>query len=118
MAAILVIDDSRTTADTMVRLLKALGRPARAAYGSSAGLMILSEETPELVFLDINMPGLSGFEILRFVTREPRLRATRVIVVTSDDQPETREQALRQGAHGFLVKPVTVEMLDDVFRRG
>jgi CheY-like chemotaxis protein len=50
MKNVLVIDDSRATADTLVRILKALGYPARAVYGSSAGISILREETPDLVF--------------------------------------------------------------------
>jgi twitching motility two-component system response regulator PilH len=114
MRNILVVDDSRVTADTMVRLLKALGYQARAAYGSSAGLAILREEVPDMVFLDINMPGVSGFEVLKFISREPRLAKVPVIVATSDDQKETREQALKQGARGFLVKPVSVESLAEV----
>lgn len=114
MRNVLVVDDSRVTADTMVRLLKALGYQARAAYGSSAGLAILREEVPDMVFLDINMPGVSGFEVLKFISREPRLAKVPVIVATSDDQKETREQALRQGARGFLVKPVGVEALAEI----
>lgn len=116
MQKILVIDDSRVTADTMVRLLESLGYQARAAYGSSAGMLVLREEVPSLVFVDINMPGVSGFEILSYITREPRLAGVPVIVATSDDQPQTREQALRQGARGFLVKPVSIEALDEVLR--
>ena len=113
---VLVIDDSRATADTLVRILKALGYPARAVYGSSAGISILREEAPDLVFLDINMPGISGFEVLKFISREPRLAKMPVIVVSSEEQPETRQQALREGARAFLTKPVTVDMLDEVLR--
>ncbi len=116
MSDALVIDDTRSTADSLVRVLEALGHPARAAYGSSAGMMILREETPSMVFLDINMPGVSGFEILKFMSREPRLAKIPVFVVTSDDQPETRQTALRQGAHGFLLKPVMVDALEQAIR--
>lgn len=116
MPNVLVVDDSRITADTMVQMLNALGYQARAAYGSSAGLLILREEVPDIIFLDINMPGLSGFEVLKFITREPRLAHVPVFVATSDDQPETREQALRQGARDLLVKPVTVDVLDDILK--
>jgi twitching motility two-component system response regulator PilH len=116
MKNVLVIDDSRATADTLVRILKALGYPTRVAYGSSAGMAILREETPDLVFLDINMPGVSGFEILKFMSREPRLAGVPVFIVSSEDQPETREQALREGARGFLTKPVMVESIDEALR--
>ena len=116
MKNVLVIDDSRTTADTLVRILKALGYAARAAYGSSAGMSILREEAPDLVFVDINMPGVSGFEILRFMGREPRLARVPVFVVTSDDQPETRRESFQLGARGFLVKPVSVDALDEALQ--
>jgi CheY-like chemotaxis protein len=112
----LVIDDVRMTADTMVRLLKALGYQARAAYGSSAGLAILREETPDIVFVDINMPGVSGLEVLGYIAREPHLAKVAVFVATSDDQPETRRQALSHGARQVLIKPVTVEGLAEALR--
>jgi CheY-like chemotaxis protein len=62
------------------------------------------------------MPGISGFEVLKFISREPHLAKMPVIVVSSEDQPETRQQALREGARAFLTKPVTVDMLDEVLR--
>jgi twitching motility two-component system response regulator PilH len=108
----LVIDDNRSTADSMVRVLRALGIQARAAYGPGPGMSILGHEKPDMVFLDINMPGVSGFEILSYVSREPRLADVPVFVCTSDDQPQTKDQALKNGARDFLVKPVTVDALE------
>jgi CheY-like chemotaxis protein len=116
MNNILVIDDSRATADSLVQILKALGQPARAVYGSSAAISFLKEGAPDLIFLDINMPGVSGFEVLKFINREPHLAHVPVYIVSSEDQPETHEQALRYGARGFLTKPVTVELIDEVLR--
>lgn len=113
----LVIDDNRSTADSMVRVLKALGIPARPAYGPGPAMAILRSETPTVIFLDINMPGVTGFDILSFASREPRLTNVPVIVCTSDDQPQTRAAALKGGARDFLVKPVTVDALEQSLKK-
>jgi CheY-like chemotaxis protein len=117
MRTALVIDDTRATADSLVRILKALNFEAKAAYGSAPGMLALREAVPDVVFLDINMPGVSGFELLGFVVREPRLSKVPVIVVTSDDQPQTREQALHGGATDFLLKPVMVDALEAALKK-
>jgi DNA-binding response OmpR family regulator len=113
----LVIDDTRSTADSLVRVLKALGVQARAAYGPGPGMTILRTETPDVILLDINMPGVSGFEILSFISREPRLSKVAVMVVTSDDQPQTRKLALENGAQTVLIKPATVDMLEEALKK-
>lgn len=113
----LVIDDNRMTADSMVRVLVALGIKARAAYGPSAGMAVLQKETPDMVILDINMPGVTGFEILSFTKREPRLTKVPVFICTSDDQPQTRQNALKAGAQDFLLKPVTVDALEVALKK-
>jgi twitching motility two-component system response regulator PilH len=113
----LIVDDNRSTADSLVRVLKALGIQARAAYGPGPGMAILSSEKPDMIFLDINMPGVSGFEILSYVCREPRLANVPVFVCTSDDQPQTRQQALKGGARDFLLKPVTVDVLEAALKK-
>jgi CheY-like chemotaxis protein len=96
----------------MVRVLQALGIQARAAYGPTPGLAILRTEKPDMIFLDINMPGVNGFEILRYAGREPHLVSVPVFVCTSDDQPQTQEQAIQGGAKAFLLKPVTIDVLE------
>ncbi|HEY3310497.1 MAG TPA: response regulator [Anaerolineales bacterium] len=113
----LVVDDNRSTADSIVRVLIALGIHAKAAYGTRPGMAALRTETPDMIFLDINMPGMSGLELLSFTRREPRLTNVPVFVCTSDDQPQTKEQALAGGASEFLVKPVTVDVLEEVLTR-
>jgi twitching motility two-component system response regulator PilH len=101
----------------LVRVLKALGIQARAAYGPGPGMAILSSERPDMIFLDINMPGVSGFEILSYVGREPRLESVPVFICTSDDQPQTQQQAMKNGAREFLLKPITVDALESVLKK-
>jgi len=117
MTNALVIDDTRMTADSLVRVLKALNIQARAAYGPGPGMGILQTDTPDVVFLDINMPGVSGFEILSFLSREPRLAKVPVFVVTSDDQPETIKHAMDGGARAVLIKPASVDALEAALKK-
>lgn len=117
MTKALVIDDARTAADLLVLILKSLGVEGHAAYGPGPGLALLRAGTPDVVFLDINMPGLSGFEILSFISREPHLIRVPVFIITSDDQPQTAQHALMGGARGVLIKPVSVEALEEVLQK-
>ncbi len=116
MSFCLVVDDNRTTADSLSRILKALGMQVRTAYGSTPGLSILNSEVPRAVFLDINMPGVSGLELLGYIKRDPRLSSVPVFIVTSDDQVQTRERALKGGAVDVIIKPATVDVLERLLR--
>jgi len=117
MTEALIIDDNRNTADALQQMLDVLGVPARAAYGSSAAMAALSNVTPRLVLLDINMPGVDGTEILAFLRREPRLTMVPVIVITSDDQPETRQRVMQGGAVAMIIKPATFDGLEAALKK-
>jgi twitching motility two-component system response regulator PilH len=117
MIKALVVDDSRTAADLLVMVLKVLDIEAHAAYGPGPGLALLKTEKPDAIFLDINMPGLSGFEILSFISREPHLLTVPVFVVTSDDQPETIKHALASGARAVLIKPISMEAIEAALQK-
>ncbi len=112
-----IIDDNRTTADALLQMLGLLRVPARVAYGSSAAIAVLSSYTPSVILLDINMPGVDGLEVLGYLRREPRLIRVPVVVITSDDQPETRTRALRRGANGIIIKPATLDALEKNLRK-
>ncbi len=117
MTEALIIDDNRSTADALLQMLGLLKVPARVAYGSSAALALLGSFTPGLILLDITMPGVDGIEVLGFLRREPRLAPVPVLVITLDDQPETRERAFRGGANGMIIKPATLDVLEENLRR-
>lgn len=117
MSTAIVIDDNRQTADTLAQMLRVLGFDARPAYGPSPAITLMGHLIPDLVLLDINMPGIDGLEVLAYLRREPRLMAVPVVVVTSDDQPETRQRAFRAGAQGYLTKPVTLDSLETELKR-
>ena len=109
----IIIDDNRSTADALQQMLMVLNLPARVAYGASPAMSLLSGFTPGLILLDINMPGVDGLEILAYLRREPRLIPVPVIVITSDDQPETRARVMKGGATAMIIKPATLETLEE-----
>jgi two-component system chemotaxis response regulator CheY len=114
----LIIDDNRTTADALGQMLNVLGFKTRVAYGSGAAMTILAGGfIPNFVCLDINMPGLDGTEILAYLRREPRLIPVPVFVITSDDQPETRKKVMKMGANGMIIKPATIDALEEVLKK-
>jgi PleD family two-component response regulator len=118
MSEALIIDDNRTTADALRQMLAVLGFKARVAYGSSAGMAVLgSGFMPRFVCLDINMPGVDGTEILAYLRREPRLIQVPVFIITSDDQPETRKKVMKLGATAMIIKPATIDTLENTLKR-
>ena len=118
MTEALVVDDNRQTADALHQMLDVLGVKASVAYGSSAAISILgSGFTPNLICLDVNMPGIDGVEILLYLRREPRLIAVPVIVITSDDQPETRRKVMNAGATELIIKPATIDALEQALKK-
>lgn len=113
----LIIDDNRQTADALNQMLAVLGFKARVAYGSSSAMEILgSGFTPKFICLDINMPGVDGTEILSYLKREPRLIPVPVFVITSDDQPETRTKVMKLGATAMMIKPATIDAMENAFK--
>jgi PleD family two-component response regulator len=113
-----IIDDNRQTADALAQMLNVLGFKARTAYGSSPAMdMLALGFIPQFICLDINMPGVDGTEVLAFLKREPRLLRVPVIVITSDDQPETRTKVMKLGATAMIIKPATIDALEEALKK-
>jgi CheY-like chemotaxis protein len=114
----LIIDDNRQTADALAQMLGVLGYKARVAYGSSPAMETLGRGfTPHFICLDINMPGVDGTEVLAFLKREPHLMKVPVIVITSDDQPETQKKVMKLGATSMIIKPATIDALEEALKK-
>ena len=63
------------------------------------------------------MPGVDGLEVLAYLRREPRLAPVPVVVITSDDQPETRKRVMKSGATEMLIKPATLDALEGALKK-
>jgi two-component system CheB/CheR fusion protein len=114
MPSALVIEDNRQLADSLCQMLELLGVKARPAYGPRAAILSLNESQPSVIFTDINLPGVDGFEIIAYLRRLPQLAEVPIVIVTSDDQPETAQRARQIGAKEIIIKPVSLEVLEKV----
>jgi twitching motility two-component system response regulator PilH len=111
VALVLIVDDSPTEVHVMQKALEQHGfRTASAADGTEA-IRKARELHPDLILMDIVMPGLNGFQATRQLANDPQTRTIPVIIVTSKAQESDRVWGLRQGAVDYIVKPVVVEKL-------
>jgi CheY-like chemotaxis protein len=113
----LVIDDNRNTADSLCQMLSLLDVQTTAAYSPRGAFLLLQETLPDIVFVDLNMPGVTGHEVVTFVRRDPNLEHIPVVVVTSDDQEETAQQVRKEGALEIIIKPATFEAVEAVLKK-
>ena len=116
MIKALVIDDNTETADSLCQLLSLLEIEALPAYGPRAALEYLLRDIPDIVLLDLNMPGVNGLEVLRYLRREPRLVSVPVIVVTAEDERFIVQRCINAGATAVVTKPASLEQLEVILR--
>ena len=107
ISKVLVVDDSKTELHYLADLLTQHGYQVRTAENADETLRLLAEEKPDLVLLDVVMPGQNGFQLTRTITRDPRYAGLPVILCTSKSQETDRVWGLRQGAIDYMVKPVS-----------
>ena len=108
---ILLVDDSKTELAVLSELLLRRGYEVRTAETGEEALRKLAEEKPDLILMDIVMPGQNGFQLTRTITRDPRYADLPVIMCTSKNQETDRVWGLRQGAKDYVVKPVDADDL-------
>jgi twitching motility two-component system response regulator PilH len=108
---ILLVDDSKTELHVLSELLPRKGFQVRTAENGEDALKRLQEETPDLILMDVVMPGQNGFQLTRAITRDPAFADVPVIICTSKNQETDRVWGMRQGARDYVVKPVDPEEL-------
>ena len=108
---ILVVDDSKTELYFLSDLLGKRGYAVRTAENGEEALRRLGEELPDLILMDVVMPGQNGFQLTRSITRDPRFSAVPVIMCTSKNQETDKVWGMRQGARDYIVKPVNGDEL-------
>ncbi|MFT7108758.1 MAG: twitching motility two-component system response regulator PilH [Psychrobacter glaciei] len=111
MALVLIVDDSPTETFTLKSMLEAKGFDVLTAENGADGVALAREELPDVVLMDIVMPGLNGFQATRQLTKDEKTAHIPVIIVTTKDQETDKVWGQRQGARGYLVKPVTEDQL-------
>ena len=103
---VLIIDDQRDALYVLQRLLTRLGHDVYPALSGAEGVLVARQVRPEVIFSDIGLPGMSGFEVARVLRAEPMLASSYLIALTGFDEEEDRQSALAAGFDRYLVKPV------------
>ncbi len=106
MANILIIDDSPTEVHVFRTMLEKNGHTVHVAETGEAGIEKAKEIIPDLVLMDIVMPGINGFQATRQLATIEETKAIPVIIVTTKDQETDKVWGIRQGAKDYIVKPV------------
>ena len=102
---VLIIDDSITVVTVIKKFLRSAGYETFEALDAEAGLGMIPVHTPELIFLDIMLPGMNGFTALRTIRRDPLTRDIPVIMMSGNEQAMEQFYGLRIGADDFMKKP-------------
>ncbi len=105
MARILIIEDSATESLVFSRMLKDHGYEVTTASNGEEGIRKARELKPDLILMDVLMPGVNGFQATRRLARDPETAPIPVIMVTSKNQETDRIWGLRQGARDYVIKP-------------
>ena len=108
---ILLVDDSKTELRHLSELLGKRGFEVRTAENGEDAMKRLGEETPDLILMDVVMPGQNGFQLTRAIARNPQYAAVPIILCTSKNQETDRVWGMRQGARDYIVKPVNAAEL-------
>lgn len=104
---VLVIDDSPTDQHVISGYLKKNGLRVLTASDGEQGIGIAKTESPDLILMDVVMPGMNGFQATRRLNRDPQTQTIPVIIVSSKGEVTDKVWGMRQGAVGYLTKPVT-----------
>jgi len=103
---VLVVDDSKTELMFLTDLLQKNGFAVRTAENADDAMRRLQEERPDLILMDVVMPGQNGFQLTRAIARDPLYAQVPIILCTSKNQETDRVWGMRQGARDYIVKPV------------
>ncbi len=114
MARILIVDDSQSQRQLLEHLLDKYGHQVLTATTGEAGIDLASGEQPDLILMDVVMPGIDGFKATREITRNDSTSHIPVIILSSKSDYTDQIWAERQGASGYLTKPVKEKALISV----
>jgi PAS domain S-box-containing protein len=111
---LMVVDDNRDAADSLAMLLRLQGHEVRVAYSGVAALEMTKAYSPDVVFLDIGMPGMDGYEVARRLRQQPGLEKVVLAALTGWGQQEDRRRTAEAGFNHHLVKPPEPKAVESV----
>ncbi len=114
---VLIVDDDKFMADSMADLITSLGHNPLAVYSSRSAMNILNEAIPEIIFLDVNMAGVDGLEVCRYIRRDPHTASIPIVVVSANDTKADIDAAYAAGANAYIIKPISTDDVEAIINR-
>jgi twitching motility two-component system response regulator PilH len=111
MAKVLIVDDSPTQVFTLKKLIEEWGHETLVAENGDDALIMARQEQPNVILMDVIMPGMSGFQTTRKLSKDQDTQTIPVIFVSNMDGDADRVWGLRQGATAYVTKPINTESL-------
>jgi twitching motility two-component system response regulator PilH len=111
VANIFIIDDSPTDIRVFTTLLERAGHQVTAISTAEEGIERVRAQLPDLIIMDVIMPGMNGFQATRTLTRDPDTAVVPIVMITTKSMETDRVWGLRQGARAFITKPVNEKEL-------
>jgi CheY-like chemotaxis protein len=111
---VLVVDDSADAAQSVVMLLETLGHDARTAPDGTGAMKTALEFVPDLILMDIGLPGVDGLQVAKWIRDQPTLKQAVLIAVTGYGQQSDRQRSLDAGFDQHWVKPVDFARLESI----
>lgn len=114
---ILVVEDNPKNRKLMVDVLKHHGFEVMEAEDGAKGIEAAKQHMPDLIFMDLQMPGINGFEAIRAIRADPETRHIKIIAVTAFAMRGDKEQILEAGADGYISKPINTRELPEIAKK-
>jgi CheY-like chemotaxis protein len=114
---ILIVEDNPDSAFSTALLLRLYGHEVRMVHDGQTAVRVIGEDTPDVVLLDIGLPGLDGWEVARQIRRSPQHKKPFLIAVTGYGQDDDRRRSAEAGIDLHLVKPVDPLELQEILRK-
>ncbi|MFN2148943.1 MAG: response regulator [Anaerolineales bacterium] len=111
MATILIVDDQMSTLDLMAATIRILGHEPQIANSAPQALRLIASNPPDLVLLDLMMPGMNGLEMLKQLRTSTENSQPPVVVITAGGEYDIEDRVLEAGGTACLQKPINVEQL-------
>lgn len=113
---VLIIDDNIDAAELLTSILSVLGHNARMATSGLAGIELATQFLPKVIFLDIGMPFMNGYDVAIALRKVPGLERTRIIALTGWNDAATKDRAYASGFDVHLTKPAPIQAIEQMLQ--